>query len=268
VSRRGPRIPDRGERLPVAGAGILVARALRFGYPEGPEVIHEVDFSLGAGERVALVGSNGSGKTTLLLLLCGVLGPNGGRMEVGGRRLEAGSFDPRVAYLFQSPEDQLFSPTVFDDVAFGPLNMGLPAEEVRSRVAEALRTVGAEPLAERSPHHLSGGEKRLAALATILAMSPEVMLLDEPTSNLDSRNRRQVLGVLGRTSQTLLVTSHDLEFLLELCSRVLLLHDGRLVADGPIRSVLSDDALLEAHGLEKPHSLIPHRHSGAPPHRA
>jgi cobalt/nickel transport system ATP-binding protein len=247
--------------------GTLQAADVCFAYPEGPEVLKEVGFHLQEGERLALVGPNGSGKTTLLLLLCGILKPSRGLIEIGGRPLEAGSFDPRVAYLFQSPEDQLFSPTVFDDVAFGPLNMGLPAEQVRMRVAEALDIVGAEALAARPPHHLSGGEKRLVALATVLSMSPRVILLDEPTSNLDSRNRRQVIGILSRAPQSLLITSHDLEFLLETCSRALLLDEGRLITAGPIREVLADEQLLGDHGLEKPHSLIPHRHIGAPPHK-
>jgi cobalt/nickel transport system ATP-binding protein len=253
---------------PGPASGALEAAGLCFAYPEGREVLRGIGFHLEEGQRLALVGPNGSGKTTLLLLLCGILKPSRGRIEIGGRPLEAGRFDPRVAYLFQSPEDQLFSPTVFDDVAFGPLNMGLPVEQVRGRVAQALDTVGAEALAARPPHHLSGGEKRLVALATVLSMSPRVILLDEPTSNLDSRNRRQVIGILNRAPQGLLITSHDLEFLLETCSRVLLLDEGRLVTAGPIREVLADEQLLLAHGLEKPHSLIPHRHVGAPPHMA
>jgi cobalt/nickel transport system ATP-binding protein len=246
--------------------GSLEISGLSFSYPERPAVLQDLGFGVPAGERVALVGPNGSGKTTLLLLTCGILKPSVGTIAVDGSPVQAGRFDPRVAYLFQSPDDQLFCPTVFDDVAFGPLNMGLSADEVRDRVQEALRTVGAEALAGRPPHHLSGGEKRLVALATVLSMSPRVVLLDEPTSNLDSRNRRQVINILQETTQTLLVTSHDLEFLLEVCPRVLLIGDGTLNADGPTRRVLADETLLQAHGLEKPHSLVPHRHLGAAPH--
>jgi cobalt/nickel transport system ATP-binding protein len=249
-------------------SGALEVRGLCFAYPQRPAVLQNVGFEVKAGERVALVGPNGSGKTTLLLLACGVLKPSAGVVSVDRRRIKPGRFDPRVTYLFQSPDDQLFCPTVFDDVAFGPLNMGLSAVEVQERVRQALGTVGAEALADRPSHHLSGGEKRLVALATLLSMSPRVILLDEPTSNLDSRNRRQVINILQGAPQTLLVTSHDLEFLLEICPRVMLIDEGLVNADGPIREVLADEQLLRAHGLEKPHSLIPHRHIGAAPHRA
>jgi cobalt/nickel transport system ATP-binding protein len=248
--------------------GELEIEDLSFSYSERPGVLQGVSFGVKAGERTALVGPNGSGKTTLLLLACGILKPSGGYVTVDGRQVEAGRFDPRVAYLFQSPDDQLFCPTVYDDVAFGPLNMGLPSEAVRERVQAALVTVGAEALAGRPPHHLSGGEKRLVALATVLSMSPAVILLDEPTSNLDSRNRRQVIDILKDASQTLLVTSHDLEFLLEICPGVVLIDEGRVHADGPIRRVLANETLLKSHGLEKPHSLVPHRHIGAPSHGA
>ncbi|UCF95906.1 MAG: ABC transporter ATP-binding protein [Spirochaetaceae bacterium] len=249
-------------------AGAIAVRDLSFSYPSRPEVLQSLSFIVNSGERVAIVGPNGSGKTTLLLLLCGILRPTGGIVSVSDRLIEAGRFNPCISYLFQSPDDQLFSPTVFDDVAFGPLNMGLPADEVRDRVQEALKIVGADALAERPPHHLSGGEKRLVALATVLSMNPHTILLDEPTSNLDSRNRRQVITILQQAPQTLLVTSHDLEFLLEICPRVLLIDGGRMNADGPIRQVLADDCLLQAHGLEKPHSLVPHRHIGTAPHGA
>lgn len=251
-----------------AASGALDISDISFAYPGRPAVLQGVSLKVKAGQRVALVGPNGSGKTTLLLLTCGVLKSSAGVISVDDRQIKAGRFDPRVTYLFQSPDDQLFCPTVFDDVAFGPLNMGLPAEEARDRVQQALKTVGAEALADRAPHHLSGGEKRLVALATLLSMSPRVILLDEPTSNLDSRNRRQVINILEQAPQTLLVTSHDLEFLLEICLRVMLIDEGRVNADGPIREVLADEELLRAHGLEKPHSLIPHRHIGAAPHRA
>lgn len=241
---------------------VLNIEALRFAYPEGPEVLHGIDLRVCEGERVALVGPNGSGKTTLFLVLCGVLRPEAGSISADAKAIVPGRFNHQIAYLFQSPDDQLFSATVFDDVAFGPLNMGLPPEQVRERVEKALRRVGAEGLAERPPHHLSGGERRLAAMATVLAMSPQIILLDEPTSNLDSGNRRQVIRIVNDSPHTMLVASHDLEFLLETCGRVLVIDGGRVVADGPIRDVLCNESLLKAHGLEKPHSLVPHRHHG------
>ena len=241
----------------------LKVEALRFFYPEGPNVLHGIELVVRQSERVAVVGPNGSGKTTLFLLLCGVLKPAVGSITAVGQAVEPSRFNSQVAYLFQSPEDQLFSTTVFDDVAFGPLNMGLPYEEVRERVQEALHRVGVEGLSERPPHHISGGERRLVAMATVLAMSPEIILLDEPTSNLDSRNRRKVIQILKKAPHSMLVASHDLEFLLETCKRVLVLDSGNIVADGPIRDILANEELLKAHGLEKPHSLVPHSHGNS-----
>lgn len=242
---------------------ILVVEALCFSYPEGPWILHQLDFAVRKGERVAVVGPNGSGKTTLFLLLCGVLKPATGSISALGQTVAPGRFNPQVAYLFQSPEDQLFSATIYDDVAFGPLNMGLSPDEVREKVDEALSLVGIQGISKRPPHHVSGGERRLSAIATVLAMSPDIILLDEPTSNLDSRNRRKVIQILAEASPTILVASHDLEFLLETCTRVLMLDGGCLVADGAIRDVLADQELLATHGLEKPHSLVPHDHGNS-----
>jgi cobalt/nickel transport system ATP-binding protein len=221
-------------------------------------VLDNLHWKLAEGERVALIGPNGAGKTTLFLLLCGILAPDQGEIRFKGEKLEPHTFNARIAYLFQSADDQLFSATLFDDVAFGPLNMNLEKEEVKKRVADALARVGCAALASRPPHHLSGGEKRMAALATILAMSPEVILFDEPTSNLDSRNRRQVISTIRSLEKTLLIASHDLEFLLETCTRVILLDGGKIIKEGPIKEILADEILMKAHGLEKPHSLVNH----------
>jgi len=242
---------------------MIRVRDLSFSYPETTGAVADISFGVQPGERVALVGPNGSGKTTLFLLICGVLEPGTGGITCRGNPVVQGRFDPRISYLFQYPDDQLFTARVFDDVAFGPLNMGLAADEARRRAGAALETVGCAALAERPPHHLSGGERRMVAVATVLAMRPEVILFDEPTSNLDARNRRTLIRTMRRMTETLLVASHDLEFLLETCDRVIVLDEGKLIADGDIRDVLADGDLLSAHGLEKPHSLIPHSHLGA-----
>jgi cobalt/nickel transport system ATP-binding protein len=212
-----------------------------------------------AGESVALVGPNGAGKTTLFLCLSGVLPAKPGMLHLAGldpadpaqrRRLPA-----HVGIVFQNSDDQLFQATVLDDVAFGPLNLGLPADEVRRRVEEALGRVGLTGYERRVPFHLSGGEKRRVALAGVLAMRPEVLLLDEPSMYLDPRGRRELIGLLDGLPGTKVTASHDLEFILRTCGRVLLLDHGRLVADGPAARVLEDAALMEAHGLEVPYSL-------------
>ena len=239
---------------------ILEVDSLTFSYPESPDVLNDVNLSIADGERVALIGPNGSGKTTLFLLMCGILKPTAGGTSVNGSLIRPGGFHPDIGYLFQFPDDQLFSSTVFDDVAFGPLNMSLSRDEVRRRVDRTLSAVGCGGLSDRPPHHLSGGEKRLIAIASVLSMVPRLILFDEPTSNLDSRNRRRVIEVLSTLDQTLIVASHDLEFLLETCLRVVLLDFGKVVADRPIRDLFSDEELLRAHGLEKPHSLVPHTH--------
>ncbi len=237
---------------------ILTLENLSFSYPDKSDVLKEVCFRISSSEHVGLVGPNGSGKTTLFLLLCGILTPQSGRITAMGKRVAAGRFNPNIAYLFQSPEDQLFSTTLFDDVTFGPLNMALPQEEVELRAARSLEQVGCSSLSERAPHHLSGGEKRLAAFATVLSMMPDIILLDEPTSNLDSLNRRNVINIIRQMKQTLMICSHDLEFLLETCQRVILIDRGRIIREGPIVELLSDERLMKSHNLEKPHSLTPH----------
>lgn len=238
----------------------LDVAGLHFAYPGQPPVLNGVSFSVRPGERVGLIGANGTGKTSLFLLVSGVLKPDAGAIAAFGEPVRKGSFHPEIGLVFQNPSDQLFSPSVRDDVAFGPVNMGLPAAEVSARVAQALHTTGTQALAERPPHHLSGGEKRMVSIASVLAMQPRLLLFDEPDANLDIQARRRLIGFLQAAPQTLLVASHDLELILEVCDRVLLLDGGRVVADGPPAQVMGDDALMRAHGLEKPHSLIPHAH--------
>ncbi len=232
---------------------------LAFAYPGGPQALDGVDFQVSVGESIGLVGPNGAGKTTLFLCLAGVLPIRSGMARLAGldpgvpaqrRRLPA-----KLGIVFQHSDDQLFHTTVFDDVAFGPLNLGLPAAEVRRRVADALARVGLTGFDERVPFHLSGGEKRRAALAGVLAMQPDLLLLDEPSMFLDARGRRDLIHFLGQLPVTKIIASHDLEMILEACTRVLLLDRGRLIAQGPVREVLADAVLLAAHDLEVPHSL-------------
>jgi cobalt/nickel transport system ATP-binding protein len=237
----------------------ISATALTFAYPGGPLALDGVSLRVASGENVGLVGPNGAGKTTLFLCLAGVVKLRPGMARLDGldpavpderRRLPA-----RVGIVFQHSDDQLFNTTVFDDVAFGPLNLSLPADEVRRRVAEALARVGLTGFEQRVPFHLSGGEKRRAALAGVLAMQPGILLLDEPSMFLDARGRRELILLLQQLPVTKVIASHDLELILEICSRVLLLDKGRLIDDRPARALLGDAALMERHGLEVPHSL-------------
>lgn len=237
--------------------GPLVIEGLAYTYPDGTEALCGVDLRLEEGERVALVGPNGAGKSTLLLHAVGLL-PGRGRVRVGG-------LDPdrqprevrrRVGLLFQDPDDQLFMPTVAEDVAFGPLNLGLSREEAQARVDASLAAVGLEGVGGKLPQHLSLGQRRRAALATVLAMGCETLVLDEPTANLDPRGRRDLLELLASLNgTTLLVATHDLEAVLDLCARTLLLSAGRIVADGPSAELLGDPALMATHGLEVPYRL-------------
>jgi cobalt/nickel transport system ATP-binding protein len=237
----------------------IFVQGLTFAYPQGPTALADVSFSVQAGESVGLVGPNGAGKTSLFLCLSGVLAARAGTVRVGGLDVrdpvQRKKLPSQVGIVFQNSDDQLFSATVFDDVAFGPLNLGCSDAEVRTRVAEALARVGMTGQEGRVPFHLSGGEKRRVALAGVLAMRPAVLLLDEPSMDLDPRGRRELIGLLGTLGGTRLIASHDLELILQTCGRVLVLDAGRVMADGGPRSVLGDEALMERHGLEVPYSL-------------
>jgi cobalt/nickel transport system ATP-binding protein len=243
----------------VSAASAIVVDGLGFAYPDGKIALTEVRFRIAAGETIGLVGPNGAGKTTLFLCLAGVLRVPAGQVNVMG--LDPGKPHDRrqlprsVGIVFQNSDDQLFCATVGDDVAFGPLNIGLPADAVRERVAEALERVGLAGFEARVPFHLSAGEKRRAALAGVLAMRPELLLLDEPSIFLDPHGRRELIRLLSRLDGTRIIAAHDLDLILDTCRRVLVLDSGRLVADGPAESVLSDTALMEAHGLEVPYRL-------------
>ena len=236
----------------------LEVSELSFSYPKKANVLRNVSLKIAPAERVGLIGPNGSGKTTLFLMTCGVLKPTTGAIRLFGQPMVYGDFRPEIGLVFQNSDDQLFSPSVRDDVAFGPQNLGLSKAEVDARVEEALATAGVLDLADRPPHHLSGGEKRMVAVAGVLAMCPRLVIYDEPSSSLDMRSRRRLIRFLQASSGTLLIASHDLEFVLEVCDRVVLLDEGRIVADGLPRDILGDADLMDAHGLERPHSLVPH----------
>ena len=230
------------------------ARGLRYRYPNGVTGLDGVDLHVTHGERVAVLGPNGAGKTTLMLHLNGLLSGEGS-LEVAG--LRAGEGDVRalrsaVGLVFQDPDDQLFMPSVAEDVAFGPLNLGLERDVVRARVDAALAAVRMGHVVDRAPHQLSLGQRRRVAIATVLAMRPRLLVLDEPSANLDPRARRELLEVLDTVERTMLVVTHDLPFAAQLCERAVLLSGGRIVADGPCSEILADEALLAEHDLELP----------------
>lgn len=245
----------------------IQARGVSLTHAAGHMALRDVALHLAPGERVGLVGPNGAGKTTLLLCLTGVLRACSGQIVVDGTALQPGQIAPGVGYLFQQADDQLFSPTVAEDVAFGARNIGLSGGALDQAVAQALAQVGIAALGDRPVHHLSGGEKRLACLAGVLVMAPRLLLLDEPTAALDLRNRRRLIELLRGLPQAQLIASHDLEMVLELCPRVVVIDEGRIMADGPARRILGDHALMARHGQEVPHSLTHHHigHDHAPP---
>jgi cobalt/nickel transport system ATP-binding protein len=240
---------------------VLSTRHLSHAYADGRVALDDVSFAVESGECVAIVGPNGAGKTTLFLRLCGVLAGKPGQASVDGLDpadpAQRKKLPETVGIVFQNPDDQLFSPTVAEDVAFGPLNLGVPPVEARERAAESLRAVGMADAGERVPFQLSGGEKRRAALAGVLAMRPAVLLLDEPSMFLDPRGRRELIDVIRQLPGTKLIATHDLELVLDLCSRVIVLDGGRLLADGPAAKLLADPELMDRHGLEVPYRLRP-----------
>ena len=239
---------------------VLDVRGLAFAYPDGHQALFGVDLHVHQGERVALLGPNGAGKTTLVHHLNGILSAGAGTVAVSGLPVEKKNLREvrrRVGVVFQDPDDQLFLGTVRQDVAFGPANLGLKGEALDRRVLDALDRVGMADFVDRPPHHLSYGQRRRVAVATVLAMEPEILVLDEPSSNLDPASRRELADVLRGLDVTVLMVTHDLPYALELCPRSVVLSDGIVVADGPTYDVLTDDALMRAHRLELPWGFDP-----------
>lgn len=240
-------------------------RGLAYAYPDGHQALYGIDLAVGDGERVAVLGPNGAGKTTFILHLNAILHGGAGSVSIGGLQVRPDDRDVlreirrRVGVVFQDPDDQLFMPTVRDDVAFGPANLGLRGVELDARVDRALEAVGMSEVSDRPPHHLSFGQRRRVALATVLAMEPSVLVLDEPTSNLDPASRRELADVLRSLDVTTLIVTHDLPYALELCDRSVVMSGGTLVADGATRDILADEALLRQHRLELPFGFHVHR---------
>jgi cobalt/nickel transport system ATP-binding protein len=241
---------------------ILDVRGLAYAYPDGHQALYGVDLHVHSGERVALLGPNGAGKTTLVLHLNGILTAGAGSVAVSGMPVTSGNLQEirrRVGIVFQDPDDQLFLGTVRQDVAFGPANLGLRGDALERRVLASLDKVGMADFVDRPPHHLSFGQRRRVAVATVLAMEPEILVLDEPSSNLDPASRRELAEILGPLDVTVLMVTHDLPYALQLCPRSVVLSDGVVVADGPTYDVLTDDELMRAHRLELPFGFDPRR---------
>ena len=237
---------------------IVEVKDLEYDYPDGTKALQGANFRITHGESVAVVGANGAGKSTLLLHLNGYLTPRKGTMRIGDFPLTKETLKGvrrSVGMVFQNPDDQLFMPTVYDDVAFGPLNLGFPVKDIDERVMEALSTVGISHLKNRPPYKLSEGEKRMAGIASVLSMSPDILVMDEPTSSLDPMARRQLIELLKTFSHTKIIATHDLDMVLDLCERTLVMHDGRVIADGLTSDLFFDDELLEKSHLEKPLGL-------------
>jgi cobalt/nickel transport system ATP-binding protein len=249
----------------MADVNAIEVSGLSFSYADDTRALRDVSFSLVEDECVGLIGPNGAGKSTILLHLNGVLPEEigeGSPVRVFGKPISKRNlFEVRrtVGLLFQDPDDQLFCPTVFEDVGFGPQQFGVSGEELPEVVGEALKRVGLEGFEKRSAHHLSRGEKKRVCLAGLLACQSRVLVLDEPTSDLDPRGRRELKEVLRRIRATKLIASHDLEMVVELCTRVIVLDHGQVAAQGPTVELLSDEALMLAHGLERPH-ILKHLH--------
>ena len=234
---------------------ILKIEHLSFSYEKNQQVLSDINFMAHDGESIGIIGANGIGKSTLMKLLVGLYLDYDGILEVAGHTVNKKNLNhvrEHIGYVFQDSDSQLFLSTVEDDVAFGPQNYGLSDEEVEKRVAEALEKVHITELRKKQTYKLSGGEKKLASIATILAMEPDIIIMDEPSIALDPRNRRNLINILNEIDSLKIITSHDLDFIMDTCARCVLLDDGRIIADGKSKDILSDEALLTEHGLELP----------------
>lgn len=253
-------VPVNAAPAPAPTPPSLEVSGLAYAYPDGHQALFGVDLAVGRGERVALLGPNGAGKTTLVLHLNGILTGGVGTVSVAGlpvAKRNLAEIRRRVGIVFQDPDDQLFMPTVREDVAFGPAAAGMRGAELEERVREALEQVGMAAFADRPPHHLSFGQRRRVAVATVLAMRPEILVLDEPSSNLDPASRRELADILRSLDVTVLMVTHDLPYALELCPRAVILSEGTIVADGRTQDVLCDEPLMRAHRLELPFGFDP-----------
>lgn len=237
---------------------IVEARGLFYDYPDGRSALRDVSFRIHHGEAVAIIGANGAGKSTLLLHLNGVLKPSAGDVRIGGFPITSGNLAAvrrTVGLVFQDSDDQLFMPSVFEDVAFGLRNMGLPQAEVEAHVADALAAVNAAHLADRPPYRLSAGEKRAVAIAGVLALSPSILVMDEPTNGLDPATRRRIIALLKGFDHTKIIATHDLDLALDVADRILVMHDGCIVADDAPEAIFADSELLARCNLEPPLSM-------------
>lgn len=234
---------------------LVAVKDLEYAYPDGFKALHGLSFQITHGEAVGIVGANGAGKSTLLLHFTGILLATAGIVRVGDLPVTKQTLKEvrhSVGMIFQNPDDQLFMPTVFDDVAFGPLNRGLPTEEITARVEQALATVGATHLIQRPSHKLSGGEKRAVAIASVLAMAPDILIMDEPSAGLDPLARRRLIQLLAGFKHTKIIATHDLDLVMDICDRTIVLYQGRVIADGRTDQIFKDEAVLETAHLEKP----------------
>ncbi|HNT98812.1 MAG TPA: ABC transporter ATP-binding protein [Elusimicrobiales bacterium] len=237
---------------------IVEAQGLRYSYPDGTPALEDVSLRVEHGEAVALVGENGAGKSTLLRHFTGCLFPAAGTLRIGGLPVDKehlAEIRRAVGMVFQNPDDQLFMPTVFEDAAFGLLNLGVAGAQLEGKVMGALETVGAAHLRSRPPYRLSQGEKRAVSIAGVLVMQPDILVMDEPTSNLDPRSRRRLIELLRTFKHTRIIATHDLDFALEVCGRTIVIHKGRVTADGPTREVFGDEKILRLSNLEQPAAL-------------